>query len=659
MTSSILFQRAARLLLLFSPLLAFGAPGDLDPTFGTGGVTDSVAPVYASDLAIQTDGKVVVVGPGTNGGWTIARYKHNGKLDNTFSDDGWTTISPSAEGSVESCVVAIQPDGKILIGGSAVSNTPARRGDFAVARLNPDGTLDNTFSGDGVAVTRAERDESGHVSALVIQPDGKIVAVGQIPSFRGLQVVRYMPDGSLDTTFGSNGLAMPGYGPYTACNAATIQPDGKILLACGVQIQSQFGIGRLLANGNEDKSFSDDGWVICDFVPGMELPEAISLLPDGRITISGRAGSMVGYQYYVSNEDYAVMRVMPNGTFDTSFSGDGKNLIPVESIPGMAQAGDTVGPWHVLRPDGKILLGGWYPRGDGASSVWCFARLDAAGELDTTFSGDGFAPASSDSPFRSVRRLVAQPDGKVLTILEGQVARFIVDVDFDGDGADDSTEAANGTNPNDRDSDHDGLEDGPELAVYHSNPMDSDSDNDGLFDGAEVNLYHTDPLLFDSDGDGLGDYAEVATYGTDPSRADSDGDGLTDSAELQIYLTNPKVADSDGDGLSDGVEITTYGTNPEVADTDGDGFLDGYEVHTGKSPLSSSDKPALVAEARTAIEFSFPSSLGKTYRIEGSLDLSVWTTVETGIVGNGGEIQRFYSTRNLPKRYFRVEESPQ
>ena len=64
-----------------------------------------------------------------------------------------------------------------------------------------------------------------------------------------------------------------------------------------------------------------------------------------------------------------------------------------------------------------------------------------------------------------------------------------------------------------------------------------------------------------------------------------------------------------------------------------------------------------MAEARTAIEFTFPAELGKTYRIEASLDLSTWETVEDGIAGNGGQIQRFYTTRNMPKRYFRVEES--
>ena len=137
---------------------------------------------------------------------------------------------------------------------------------------------------------------------------------------------------------------------------------------------------------------------------------------------------------------------------------------------------------------------------------------------------------------------------------------------------------------------------------------------------------------------------------------DADGDGLTDAEETGTYGTDPSKADTDGDGLSDYQEVVTYGTLPKVADSDGDGFLDGYEVLTGKSPLDIADHPALVAEARTAIEFTFPAAQGKTYRIEGSFDLTTWATVESGIAGNGGVVQRFYSTRDTPKRYFRVAD---
>jgi hypothetical protein len=138
---------------------------------------------------------------------------------------------------------------------------------------------------------------------------------------------------------------------------------------------------------------------------------------------------------------------------------------------------------------------------------------------------------------------------------------------------------------------------------------------------------------------------------------DADGDGLSDADETDVYHTDPTKADTDGDGLSDFAEVQTYGTNPLLTDTDGDGFTDSYEIQTGKSPTNAADKPLLVAEVRTAIEFSFPSATGKTYRVEGSADLASWSTVEDGIVGTGAGVTRFYSTRNTPSRFFRVAES--
>ena len=190
---------------------------------------------------------------------------------------------------------------------------------------------------------------------------------------------------------------------------------------------------------------------------------------------------------------------------------------------------------------------------------------------------------------------------------------------------------------------------------HQSSPLDPDSDDDGLQDGAEVNTHHSSPINDDSDGDGLDDYAEVVTYGTDPGLSDSDGDGLSDPAEIQTHQTDPLDPDMDDDGLSDGYEIN-IGTSPIKQDTDDDGFLDGYEVQTGKSPIDPEDKPALVAEARTAIEFTFPTAIGKTYRIEASLDMAEWAPIEESIVGTGSAVTRFYTTRNMPKRFLRVEE---
>jgi len=148
---------------------------------------------------------------------------------------------------------------------------------------------------------------------------------------------------------------------------------------------------------------------------------------------------------------------------------------------------------------------------------------------------------------------------------------------------------------------------------------------------------------------------------------DSDRDGLADVYETGtgIYVsptdtgTNPAVSDTDGDGLSDGIEIKTYGTNPNLLDSDGDGFYDNFELSTGFDPKSISSTPDALSSIRTAIEFRFIAVAGGNYRIEASVNLVDWVTIETGIVGpvGGGELTRFYSTENVPRRFYRARRN--
>jgi hypothetical protein len=127
-----------------------------------------------------------------------------------------------------------------------------------------------------------------------------------------------------------------------------------------------------------------------------------------------------------------------------------------------------------------------------------------------------------------------------------------------------------------------------------------DPDADGLSNVDEFTR-NTDPQDSDSDNDGLKDGDEVVVYQTNPLSDDTDADGLKDGAEVTTYFTNPKIADSDGDGLTDGAEVLTYMTNPLVVDTDNDGFGDGLEVRSGSNPNNASSIPANVALAGTAI----------------------------------------------------------
>ena len=153
--------------------------------------------------------------------------------------------------------------------------------------------------------------------------------------------------------------------------------------------------------------------------------------------------------------------------------------------------------------------------------------------------------------------------------------------DTDGEGLLDGEEVIlYNTNPLEPDTDFDGLTDYEEVIIYSCNPNLQDTDGEGLLDGEEINMYGTNPNLQDTDSDTLTDYEEVMIYGTNPLLADTDGDGLTDYEEIFTYTTNPTEEDSDSDGLLDGEEVNTYFTNPLENDSDGDGLLDGEEVNT-------------------------------------------------------------------------------
>lgn len=183
--------------------------------------------------------------------------------------------------------------------------------------------------------------------------------------------------------------------------------------------------------------------------------------------------------------------------------------------------------------------------------------------------------------------------------------------DSDGDGLLNSYELLIGTDPNDPDTDNDGLSDGQEVQIHGTDPLNPDTDGDGLSDSMEVNTTNTDPLVADSDGDGLSDGAEVNTYNTNPNDTDSDNDGVSDYAEVITFGTNPNDPDSDddglndlqelvtgtdpndpdtdNDGLSDGDEVLTYGTSPFLADTDGDGLSDPTEINTTNTDPNDAD----------------------------------------------------------------------
>lgn len=189
-------------------------------------------------------------------------------------------------------------------------------------------------------------------------------------------------------------------------------------------------------------------------------------------------------------------------------------------------------------------------------------------------------------------------DDGFLTISAGlTMAGYDWQSDPDNCGLTNAEEKELGTDPNNADSDGDGLKDGEEVHQYQTQPLLADTDGDGLSDGEEVHEHKTKPTAADSDEDGLNDKEELMTHGTDALAADSDGDGLSDGEEVMTHKSNPLAADTDNDGLSDGVEINDSKTKLLIVDTDGDSLSDGDEVLRYKTnPLSKDSDGGTVGD---------------------------------------------------------------
>ncbi len=237
---------------------------------------------------------------------------------------------------------------------------------------------------------------------------------------------------------------------------------------------------------------------------------------------------------------------------------------------------DTLGQFE---PEMK----GWtllYPIGIGAEfplSDILFMDISLSGGMTSSLDIDGFWGASNYlyDAFISLGIGLSFPSNPCSS-------------DRDNDGLTRCEEEMLGTDPNNPDTDGDGISDGDEINVYNTDPLKTDTDGDGISDYDEIFVYVTNPLSPDSDGDGISDYDEIFKYRTDPNKVDTDGDGISDYDEIYMYLTDPLKIDTDSDGLTDGDEILIYKTDPLKADTDGDGISDYDEIMVHKTdPLKS------------------------------------------------------------------------
>ena len=395
---------------------AWAADGDLDTSFDTDGIAITEIGKNAAEahsLVMQSDGKIVaagymqqVVSPFPNI-FAVVRYNTDGSLDNTFSGDGIQTTAIGLFNS-EAWDVVVQSDGKIVVVG--ITMTGASSTTFAVVRYNTDGSLDNTFSGDGIETTDvASQDEEAY--SVVLQSDGKIVVAGYSNngSDNDFAVVRYNTDGSLDTTFDTDGIQTTDIGDSKA-ESVVLQSDGKIIVAgfSSSTGSGDFAVVRYNTDGSLDTTFDTDGIQTTDFA-GRDKANSVVLQSDGKIVVAGEshAGTKI-----------AVARYNTDGSLDITFDTDGKQSTAI--------ANEANGQEVILQSDGKIVVAGFIMTVIGVENNYDFAvaRYNTDGSLDTTFSGDGIQTTRIDqippgltepfSPFDQAYSVVLQSDGKIV-----------------------------------------------------------------------------------------------------------------------------------------------------------------------------------------------------------------------------------------------------
>jgi uncharacterized delta-60 repeat protein len=417
-------MRAAAAVLVTAAVaagLASAAAGELDPSFSGDGwvrtlevrsASNNYLPAGAEDVALQPDGKIVAVGEIIDGTshwyFGVFRYLPDGSLDGSFGDGGWVEVDLGAAEFAHA--VAVQRDGKIVVAGEGAC---PRATCFALVRFGPDGSIDRSFGSDGVV--RTMFDQCGcRAYDVALQPDGKIVAVGWRFRYGDAQdddlfaVARYLPDGRLDRTFSRDGRASLdfGFGDDIA-HAVAVQPDGKILVAGG---------------GTRNRYRTESDFAFARFRPDGRLDRTFSgnglatvhfggLLSDTAFGIALRRDGRIVAAGASGKKDsvprIAVARLRPNGSVEW------KRLTRPGPHGGYARA-------VVQLPNGSIVVGGRAFADDRLdASDWALVRYGTGGGITLGDFGTG-----ADW----IGALAVQRDGKVVaagSIYESQaLARY-------------------------------------------------------------------------------------------------------------------------------------------------------------------------------------------------------------------------------------------
>lgn len=371
-------------------------PG-LDPSFGGGKVTTSLVG-GAEAMALQPDGKIVALNSRS-----LARFNPDGSLDTGFGTGGTLSVAFSGGNAADKAVgLAIQPDGKILVGGHTGAPTSSTF-DFALVRYNANGSLDTGFGTGGEA--RTDFGGSEFAVGVLLQPDGRILVVGYggtftAPSNPYYALARYTAGGAPDSSFGSGGKAAPNItGVSVRFNAAALQGDGKIVMVGQIADDrggggGDVGLVRFNANGNFDTGFGDRGISRTDLGNGSDNDEATDVIvqPDGKILVTVR--------FPLGATNFGLARFNADGKgLDGGFGG---------GLVTTAFGSGSEARALALQADDEIVV-----VGRGASDFGV-ARYGANGGPDTGFDGDGKLTLDFFGGFDSAEAVVIQPDARIV-----------------------------------------------------------------------------------------------------------------------------------------------------------------------------------------------------------------------------------------------------
>jgi uncharacterized delta-60 repeat protein len=299
-------------------LVRYNSDGSLDASFGGLGtgwaITDFGADEAATSLAVQDDGKILVVGYKNTAGvnvFAVARYLSNGTPDNSFGTSGKVT---TVLGTDDQAFAVLEAGGLIVVAGSSLTGTGY---DFGVVRYLSNGTLDNSFDTDGKLTTNFNG-FTDQAFAVGVQ-SGKLVVAGY--SFTGsaniFAIARYNLNGSLDNTFDGDGKVTTAIGLDDIAFSMVVQPDNKLVLAgrSNNGSNNDFAVARYNLNGSLDNTFDGDGKVTTSISAGSDIANSVVIQANGSLVVAGVATNG-------SDNDFAVARYTSSGAPDPVFGGN-------------------------------------------------------------------------------------------------------------------------------------------------------------------------------------------------------------------------------------------------------------------------------------------------------------------------------------------------